>query len=63
MQELWQLFNEQGLPIENEGRTKDEVFSNGLLHGASHVWIWRKSEKGIEVLLQKRASTKKNLAQ
>ena len=57
--ELWQLYDEQGRPIPGEGDTKDNVFGKALLHGASHVWIWRRTPNGIELLLQRRASTKR----
>lgn len=58
MSKPWQLYNTQGLPVENEGALQDEVLLNGLLHGASHVWIWRKVGTKTEILLQQRASTK-----
>ncbi|CAN5633654.1 hypothetical protein BH23PAT2_BH23PAT2_05520 [soil metagenome] len=59
MHELWQLFDEQGNALQGEGATKDDIFAKGLLHGASHVWIWRKKEDFVEVLLQKRAANKR----
>lgn len=59
MDELCQLFDEQGDVLEGEGATKNEVFSKGLLHGASHVWIWRNNAGVAEVLLQKRAANKR----
>lgn len=60
MDELWQLFDEQGRSIPDKGASKEEVFSNGLLHGAAHVWIWRTDNRGqAELLLQKRAANKR----
>lgn len=60
MDELWQLYDEQGCVLDGKGATKDETFTKGLLHGASHVWIWRNSEDGkVEILLQKRAANKR----
>ncbi len=59
MIEFWQLYDEQGRSINGLGATKDNVFSKGLLHGASHVWIWRKNNGNLEVLLQKRAANKR----
>lgn len=56
MVELWQLYDEQGCAIKGKGAPKDEVFSEGLLHGAAHVWIWDETESGSQVLLQKRAA-------
>lgn len=58
-EELWQLYDPQGNVLSGKGATKAEVFSKGLLHGATHVWIYRQdSEHNIEILLQKRAATK-----
>jgi len=57
--ELWQLYDNQGRPIPNKGATKDDVYSKALLHAAAHVWIWRQTTAGIEILLQKRALDKK----
>ena len=59
MTELWQLYDEQGRPLIGEGGTKEDVLGHGLLHGASHVWIWRKVNNKVEILLQKRASNKR----
>lgn len=59
MDELWQLYDEQGRVLNGEGAKKDEVFNKGLLHGASHVWIWRNKGGQREVLLQQRASNKR----
>lgn len=57
--ELWQLYDEQGNPLSGKGATKEEVLSKGLLHAASHVWIWRVKNDVVEILLQKRAATKR----
>lgn len=59
MTELWQLYDEQGRPLDGRGGTKDDVFGKALLHGASHVWIWRKVDGKIQILLQKRAADKR----
>lgn len=59
MDELWQLYDEQGQALEGKGGKKDEVFSQGILHGASHVWIWRKNNDMHEILLQKRTADKR----
>lgn len=56
--ELWQAYDEQGLPIPGRGLTKQQAWT-GLLHGAAHVWIWRVQDGKVEVLLQKRAAEKK----
>lgn len=59
MSELWQLYDEQAKPLDGQGAPKEDVFSKGLLHGASHVWIWRKKRGTLEVMLQRRASGKR----
>lgn len=59
MEEQWQLYSESAKPIAGSGASKDDVLRNGLLHGASHVWIWRNNEDVIEVLLQKRSNNKR----
>lgn len=58
MEKLWQLYDEQGQVLEGKGDTKGNVFNKGILHAASHVWIWRKNNNITEILLQKRAATK-----
>ncbi len=55
----FQLYDLQGRSLSGKGANRDEVFAKGLLHGASHVWIYRINNKKVEVLLQKRLSTKK----
>lgn len=59
MEELCQLYDEQGQALEGKGGSKNDIFSKGLLHGASHVWIWRKRNGVLEILLQKRAADKR----
>ncbi|HSD56519.1 MAG TPA: NUDIX domain-containing protein [Candidatus Saccharimonadales bacterium] len=59
MDELWQLYDEQGQALKGKGAKKDDVFSKGILHAASHVWIWRNNNGVLEVLLQKRAAGKR----
>lgn len=60
MKEQWQLYDEQGRALEGQGANKEAVFNDGILHGASHVWIWRRDSSGeIEILLQRRAANKR----
>ena len=57
--EPWQVYAENGQPIEGGLASREEFGANpDLVMGASHVWIWRQSEHEIEVLLQKRAESK-----
>jgi isopentenyldiphosphate isomerase len=58
MEETWQLYDTHGQPLEGKGAGKAEIRTQALLHGASHVWMWRKHAGAIEVLLQKRAADK-----
>lgn len=57
--ELWQVFAENGEAIAGKGAT-DEMFTHddSLVMGNSHVWLWRKTADGVEVLLQKRSMTR-----
>jgi isopentenyl-diphosphate delta-isomerase len=55
---LWQQYDEQGRPLAGPGIAKAEAFGQGILHAASHVWIWRLQNGNPEVLLQKRAADK-----
>lgn len=57
--ELWQLYDNQGNPISGKGAPKEDVYGKALLHAAAHVWIWRHTDKGVEILLQVRAHDKK----
>jgi isopentenyldiphosphate isomerase len=57
-QELWQAYDEQGLPITGGSLTKAQAAA-GALHGAAHIWLWRRSDRGVvEVLLQEREKNK-----
>lgn len=58
MDELWQLYDEQGQALRDKGGKRSDIFQNGLLHGGSHVWIWRKNNGTLDILLQKRAAAK-----
>ncbi len=53
--ELWQTYNEQG---ESTGQLTRVEARTGILHGASHVWIWTRHGDDIRVLLQVRAKDK-----
>lgn len=54
----WQLYDEQGRPLTNNGASSEDGLKNALLHGAAHVWMWRLTDHGVELLLQKRAQDK-----
>lgn len=48
----WLGLSEQGEPL---GPITLYEAGDGALHAASHVWVWRKGDAGIEVLLQRRS--------
>mgnify|MGYP000879749082 CR=1 FL=1 len=56
--EPWQVFADNGEPVVGLAKQRDE-FSDGFVMGAVHVWLWRRNGDSIEVLLQKRAMTKR----
>ncbi len=62
MSEQLQLYDEQGRALQGQGASKTVVHGQGLLHGGSHVWIWRIKDGTIEILLQKRAGQKEDVA-
>lgn len=55
--EFFDLLDENG---EKTGRIKERslVHEDGDPHGTAHIWIVRKTEKGHDVLLQKRSANK-----
>jgi 8-oxo-dGTP pyrophosphatase MutT (NUDIX family) len=58
--EQWQVFTENGLPVPGRGAIDDEFTRDPLMvMGNSHVWMWHKTDNGANILLQKRALTKK----
>lgn len=57
--ELWQVFAENGEPIVGKGATDDDfAHDTALVMGNSHVWLWRKTNSTVEILLQKRSMTR-----
>jgi isopentenyldiphosphate isomerase len=54
---FWQLYDRQGRAVTDRGAPLLEVGTKGLLHSASHVWVWRQAAGGPEILLQRRADT------
>ena len=59
MAEILDIVDEQGNPT---GRTapRPDVHAHGLLHRTSHVWLVRRHEGRIEVLLQHRSPRKES---
>lgn len=57
--ELWQVYSNNGSPIQEYGRDQ-EAFKNdsSLIMGNAHIWLWKKSDTGVDVLLQQRSLNK-----
>lgn len=57
--ELWQVYSDNGSPIQEDGRDQ-EAFKNdpSLIMGNVHVWLWKKSDDGVGILLQQRSLNK-----
>jgi len=56
--EIWQVFGQNGDPIAGRGVREDDVSHNSGV-GIAQLWLWRKTNQGVEVLLQKRSLSKK----
>lgn len=57
--EFLDIVDEQGNPT-GEQRERSEVHARGLRHRTSHVWIMRRKNEKLEILLQKRALEKES---
>lgn len=55
--EYFDIRNEKG-EITGEVKERSRVHRDGDLHGTVHIWVVRETEKGYDVLLQKRSSNK-----
>ena len=55
--ELLQCFNEDGTPSE-EPFSRLTAHRKGILHGASHTYIYKKENNNLYVLLQRRSNNK-----
>lgn len=57
--ELWQVFSDNGSPVQSDGRDSSSFKNDpSLIMGNSHIWFWKKSEAGVDILLQQRSLTK-----
>lgn len=57
--ELWQLYSDNGQPLEGQGLASESPHSADASFGLAIVWLWRLVDGTAEVALQKRAMTKK----
>ena len=58
--ELWQVFTNNGQPVEGHGEL-DNIFSKdtSLVMGNAHVWFWSEHDGKRAILLQKRSKDRK----
>ena len=57
--EYLDIADESGKPT-GEIISRDEAHSRGILHRTAHVWVVRKTDKGYDILLQKRSEEKES---
>lgn len=58
-QEAWQVFDNKGLAVAgSQIAPRAARADSSAIVGAVHVWVWKKTPSGIEVLLQHRAKDK-----
>ncbi len=57
MSEIFDIVDEHGLPI-GETVDREVAHSEGILHRTAHLWLMRKRETGVEILVQKRSANK-----
>ncbi len=57
--ELWQLYGDDGQPLEGRGLASELPHSADASFGLAIVWLWRLVDGTAEVALQKRAMIKK----
>lgn len=57
MEEIFDIVDLNGEPT---GKTipRSEAHRNGIRHRTAHVWLWRRTDDGFEILLQKRSDDK-----
>ncbi len=57
--ELWQVYSDNGSPIKDDGRDHSAFNDDlSLIMGNSHIWFWKKSDSGVDILLQQRSLNK-----
>lgn len=57
MEEIFDIIDAQGNPT-GETVTREKAHTDGIPHRTAHIWITRKRDERIEVLLQKRSMNK-----
>ena len=55
--EIFDIVDEKGIPTGNTIK-RSEAHAKGIRHRTAHIWVVRKTEDKIQVLLQKRAKNK-----
>lgn len=57
--ELWQVYADNGSPVKDDGRDQSAFKDDSsLIMGNSHIWFWKKSDSGVDILLQQRSLSK-----
>lgn len=57
MTEYFDVYDESGSPT-GEVVSRSEAHEKGILHTAVHIYVYRKTARGMDILLQKRADDK-----
>lgn len=57
--EYLDIVDDNGVPT-GEIISRDEAHRKGIMHRTAHVWVIRRSDRGTEVLLQKRSRKKES---
>ena len=57
MSEIFDIVDEQGLPT-GETVDRETAHREGILHRTAHLWMMRRRETGVEILVQKRSAGK-----
>ena len=57
MTEYFDIYDESGAPT-GKIVSRSEAHEKGILHAAVHIYVYRKTARGMDILLQKRADDK-----
>lgn len=57
MSEMLDIVDENGIPT-GETVDREAAHAEGIRHRTAHLWLMRKRESGVEILLQKRSANK-----
>lgn len=57
MSEIFDIVDEQGFPT-GETIDRETAHREGILHRTAHLWLLRRRNEGVEILVQKRSANK-----